>query len=95
MTPKLLPHEASAIEFRDFVIEFTADKIVVLAKGSGEHYTFHAGHRSDLSMYGGHRECLRQHHQTVFAMRRADVARLLNELMTDIPLTGQCALILG
>ena len=77
-----LPHGAGGIEIGDFVIEFRTDKIVALAKHRGEHYTLHVGnnsgildlHRTWRDAEGGER------HQTVFAMRHADLPAFLNEL---------------
>lgn len=85
MTPRpfSLPHGASGMEFGDFVVEFGKDKVVALAKAHGDHYTLHAGyvsgvldiHRTWTDIDGTER------HQTVFAMRRADLAAFLRDLM--------------
>lgn len=49
MTPKpSLPHGATGIEVGNFVIELRSDKVVVLAKDRGEHYTLHAGQKSGI-----------------------------------------------
>lgn len=77
-----LPHGATGIEFGDFVIEFREDKVVALAKGTGEHYTLHLGPNSgvlDVHRTGTDAEG-NQHHHTVFAMRHADIPPFLNEL---------------
>ena len=46
MAPKTFsfPHGASGIELGDFVIQSGKDKVVLLTKGQGEHYTLQAGH---------------------------------------------------
>jgi hypothetical protein len=82
MTPKpSLPHGATGIEVGNFVIEFRSDKVVVLAKDRGEHYTLHAGHKSGI--LDVHRTWRApdgtERHQTVFAMRHADLPAFLNE----------------
>jgi len=86
MAPKpfSLPHGASGIEIGDLVIQAGKDKVVVLAKGRGEHYTLQAGHASgvlDIHSTSEDRSCSNERHQTVFAMRRADLADFLNDLM--------------
>ena len=43
-----LPHGAKGIEVDDLVIEQGNDKIVVLLKSQGDHYTFQAGTRSGI-----------------------------------------------
>lgn len=81
-----LPHGASGIEFGDFAIQAGKDKIMLLAKGRGEHYTLEAGHVSgvlDIHRTWEDRSG-KERHQTVFAMLRADLPDLLNEL---IPMT--------
>jgi hypothetical protein len=90
MTPKpsfSLPHGASGIEFGDFVIEFRNDKVVALAKDRGEHYTLHAGHASGiLDIHRTWRDPDgTERHQTVFAMRHADLSAFLADLS---PLTS-------
>ena len=82
MTPKpTLPHGATGIEIGNFVIEFRCDKVVVLAKDRGEHYTLHAGHESGILDF--HRTWRdpdgSERHQTVFAMRHSDLPAFLNE----------------
>ena len=87
-----LPHGARGIEGDNFVLQFCADKIVLVPKaaGSGRHYTIHAGPGADVldvhetEMRSGHSE----RHHTLFAMRRdnipsalATVALLLPELL--------------
>ena len=82
-----LPHGASGLEVGDFVVEFRRDKIVALAKTRDDHYTLHFGHVSGIldvhrtwkSPAGG------EHHQTMFAMRHADIPAFLNAL---VPMTG-------
>jgi hypothetical protein len=85
MAPKTFsfPHGASGIELGDFVIQSGKDKVVLLTKGQGEHYTLQAGHASGVLDIHHTREDLsgNERHQTVFAMRRADLADFLNDLM--------------
>jgi hypothetical protein len=85
MTPKpfALPHRASGIEIGGLVIQSGKDKVVLFAKGHGEHYTLQAGHASGVLDIHRTREslCVNERHQTVFAMRRADLADFLNDLM--------------
>jgi hypothetical protein len=77
-----LPHGATGIEIGSFVIEFRDDKIIALAKDTGEHYTFHAGGASGaLDIHRTWREADgTERHQTVFAMRHADMPAFLNDL---------------
>jgi hypothetical protein len=88
MSPKpfSLPHGASGIEIGDLVIQSGKDKLVVFAKGRGEHYTLQPGHASGVLDIHRTRESLsgNERHQTVFAMRRADLADFLNDL---VPMT--------
>jgi hypothetical protein len=81
-TPVALPHSARGFEGDDFAIEFMADKIVFMAKSRGEHYTLHFGpvtgvmdlHRTWVG--NGGTPC----HETLFAIRHADLAALLYDL---------------
>lgn len=78
-----LPHGATGIEFGDFAIQSGKDKVMAFAKGRGEHYTLESGHASgiiDIHRTWEDRSG-KERHQTVFAMRRADLPDLLNELM--------------
>jgi hypothetical protein len=81
--PFSLPHGASGIEIGDLVIQAGKDKVVVLAKGRGEHYTLQAGHASGVLDIHRTLESLKgnERHQTVFAIHRADLADFLNDLM--------------
>jgi hypothetical protein len=85
--PFSLPHGTSGIEVDNFVIEFGKDKIVVLAKARGEHYTLHAGHVSGvLDIHRTWRDPDgTERHQTVYAMRHEDLPAFLNDL---IPMTS-------
>ncbi len=76
-----LPHGATGIEFGNVVIEFRGDKVVVLAKDRGEHYTLHVGHKSGiLDVHRTWRDPAGiERHQTLFAMRHADLPAFLNE----------------
>jgi hypothetical protein len=79
-TGALLPKGARGIEIADLVIGTGKDKIVILSKTAGDHYTVQAGHNSGIvdlhrtwrDANGG------EHHQTLFAMRRDDLFTLLN-----------------
>lgn len=77
-----LPHGANGIEVGDFVIEFLGDKIVALAKGTGEHYTIHLGANSGiLDIHRTWRDADGQErHQTIFAMRHVVTPAFLGEL---------------
>lgn len=85
MAPKTFsfPNGACGIEVGDFVIQSGKDKVVLLTKRRGEHYTLQAGHASGVLDIHHTREHLsgKERHQTVFAMRRADLADFLNDLM--------------
>lgn len=76
----LLPDGAIGIESGDFAIEFRGNKVVVLAKAAAEHYTLQLGHQSGV--LDVHRTWLdpdgTPRHRTIFAIRHADIALLLN-----------------
>lgn len=84
MTPSAfsLPHGASGIETGDFAIEFRSDKVVAIARATGEQYTLHAGHDSGvLDLHRTWRDASGiERHQTVFAMLRSDLHGLLADL---------------
>jgi len=84
--PFSLPHGASGIELGDFVIQFGRDKVVALVKTQGDHYTLHAGHLSGvIDIHRTWRDIDgTERHQTVFAMRHADLAAFLRDL---VPMT--------
>ena len=75
----MLPHGARGIEVGDLVLEVGRDKIVMLAKGAGEHYTLQAGHNSGIiDLHRTWRDANgAEHHETLFAMRRDDLVDLL------------------
>jgi len=82
----VLPNCAEGIEIGDFVIEFRADKIIVLKRDAGEHFTIHAGLNSGVidihrtwTNPGGHEE-----HDTIFAICRNQIPAILQE-MKDVP----------
>lgn len=77
-----LPHGATGVEIGNFVIEFRADKIVIIAKNATEHYTFHGGGASGvLDIHRTWRDADdNERHQTVFAMRHADLLTFLSDL---------------
>jgi hypothetical protein len=84
-----LPHGAKDIEGEDFAIELRGDKIVFVPKaaGAGLHYTLHAGMRSGiLDLHETQYEANEQkRHCTLFAMRRDDLAALLDEAAPMLP----------
>jgi hypothetical protein len=84
-----LPHGAKGIEIENFAIEFRADKIVFVPKsgGAGNHYTIHAGQKSGIiDLHETHPDAEgRQHHRTLFAMRRADLAGMIGEAASLLP----------
>lgn len=75
----LLPKGAKGIEVDDFVIEMGRDKIVLLSKFAGDHYTLHAGNKSGiLDLHRTWRDTNGvEQHQTLFAIRRDDLFSLL------------------
>ncbi len=86
------PNGASGIEFGEFALTFQPNKIIVfLAKASGVHYTLHFGNKSGVldlhrtSTDPNGQPC----HERLFAIRHADMARLLGEAIpTMIGMTG-------
>ena len=76
----MLPHGARGIEVGDLVMDLGRDKVVVLAKNAGEHYTLQAGHNSGIiDLHRTWRDAAgREHHETLFAMRRDELANFLN-----------------
>jgi hypothetical protein len=80
----ILPHGARGIEIEDLVIEVGKDKIVMLQKSAGDHYTLQAGYQSGIiDLHRTWRDADgREHHETLFAMRRDDLVPLLNAFAT-------------
>jgi hypothetical protein len=76
----MLPHGARGIEVGDLVLAVGRDKVVMLAKAAGAHYTLQAGHNSGIiDLHRTWRDCNgSEHHETLFAMRRDDLPDLLN-----------------
>jgi hypothetical protein len=74
-----LPYGAKGIEVGDFVLEQGRDKLVILAKSAGEHYTLQAGTRSGVIDL--HRTWLDKdgvkHHETLFAIKHEELNKLL------------------
>jgi hypothetical protein len=81
-----LPYGARGIEDGPLVLEFRSDKVVFLLKPLGDHFTLHAGNNSGVldihRTWTDERGVVR--HQTIFAIRRADVPALLGELSTSV-----------
>src|ERR1035438_8108771 len=76
----MLPQGARGIEIEDLVMEVGKDKIVMLRKSAGDHYTLQAGHQSGIiDLHRTWRDANgEEHHETLFAMRRDDLSTLLN-----------------
>jgi hypothetical protein len=76
----MLPQGARRIDIADLVLELGRNKVVMLRKSAGDHYTLQAGHQSGIidlhrtwrDANGG------EHHETLFAMRRDDLFTVLN-----------------
>ncbi|MCC6363162.1 MAG: hypothetical protein IT165_06525 [Bryobacterales bacterium] len=79
---QVLPHGAKGLEVDDLVVEFLADKVIVLVKSSGDHYTLHSGKNSGV--LDVHRtwkdESGQERHKTLFAIRHDSIAVVLSEL---------------
>lgn len=79
-----LPYGAKGIEVGDFVLEKGKDKIVMLAKSSGDHYTLQTGTRSGIiDLHRTWRDDQGvTHHETVFAIHRDHLTEILATLTT-------------
>lgn len=73
-----LPHGARGIEDGPLVLEFRGDKVIFLIRPLGAHFTLHAG--SNSGVLDLHRTWTDEpgavRHQTIFAIRHADVPAL-------------------
>jgi hypothetical protein len=86
MEPYSLPHGAKGIEGDGFAVEFRGDKVVFVPKaiGNSTHYTLHAGPNSgviDLHETGNDG----QTHHTLFAVRKDDLLKLMQEMSPVVP----------
>jgi len=78
------PHDTKGIEVGDLVVEQGNDKIVMLAKSSGDHYTLQVGTRSGIMDL--HRTWRDDngitHHETIFAIHHEQLTELLATFAT-------------
>jgi hypothetical protein len=76
----------SGIEFGDLALEFRGDKVIMLARNRNEHFTLEFGENSGILDF--HRTWRSpngiEHHETLFAMNRADLPALLAELEPSV-----------
>lgn len=74
------PHNARGIDFEEFAFEFRPDgKVNFFSKCGGEHYTLHPGGKSGLIDIHRTKEGTKIH-ETIFAMKRDDLPKLLKEV---------------
>jgi len=85
--PFRIPHRAKGIALGELAIDFQMDmdKVVFTKNSSHEHFTIQFGNNSGV--LDVHRtwkdEAGREHHQTLFAMQRDDIPKLLPLTVTD------------
>jgi hypothetical protein len=74
VVPLKMPHDAVGFDLGDLAIEFRADKMVLIRKSLGDHYTIQLGAPSGvLDVHRTWKDELgREQHKTVFAMHRAE-----------------------
>jgi len=80
--PFKMPHGAVGVDLGDLAIEFRPDKMVLVRRLVGDHYTIQLGAPSGV--LDVHRtwkdESGREQHKTVFAMHRSDIPKVIREL---------------
>jgi hypothetical protein len=79
--PFKLPHDAVGFDLGDLAIEFRPDKMVLVRRLVGDHYTIQLGAPSGvLDVHRTWRDDSgQQQHKTVFAMHRSDIPKLIRE----------------